>query len=199
MLTMEAKMSRPRMSMSGLMLLVVFVAVGSAALCNSSAAWAGGMLLATLGMLGMSIFGLIYRSGGDRAWWLGCALFGSGYLAAASSPALRPKLPTTGLLDYAYTQLKDTGRQGRVLRLTSTGTGSVRLVSDAGSTLEADEIRVTGNLSEAFGRTRFIAATGVPEHFLDAGHCVFTWLAALVGALAARWFQATREATAQDL
>ena len=112
---------------------------------------------------------------------------------------LRPKLPTTGLLAIAYTQLNETSRPGRVFRLTSTGTGSVRLVSDAGSTLEAEEIRVTGNLSEAFGRTRFIATTGVPEHFLDVGHSLLTWLAALVGALAARWFHATRKATVLDI
>ena len=191
-------MGHSQMSVAGLLLLAGLVAVGSAALRNSSAAWAGGMLLATLGMLGMSILGVIYRSGGERAWWLGCALFGSGYLALAFSPAMGQKLPTTRLLvDAYYTQFIEAGQQGHVFRFASTGTGSVRLTDDSGSSVEADEFTIVRDQINTFGPTKIGCTRMPPWHFLDVAHCEFTWLAALVGALSARWFHATRRATAQ--
>src|SRR5262245_46171736 len=128
-------MSRPRISLAGLMALVLFVAVGIAALRNSSEMWAGVMLLATLGMLASSILGIVYRTDGRRAWWLGFALFGWGYFALAYLPGVRPKLPTTGLLAYTHTKLIPApGRLG-AFRITSAGPGRVRLVSGSGGSV----------------------------------------------------------------
>jgi hypothetical protein len=84
-------MSRPRMSLAGLMVLVL----GIAALRDASETWAGIVHLLTLGLLGVSILGVVYRSGGRRAWWLGFGLFGWGYAALTLAPWSKPeKLPT---------------------------------------------------------------------------------------------------------
>src|SRR3954469_14194500 len=68
-------MSRPRLSLSGLMALVLVLAIGVAALRDASETWAGVVLLLTLGLLGVSVFGVIYRREARRAWWLGFAQF----------------------------------------------------------------------------------------------------------------------------
>src|SRR3954449_13470858 len=95
-------MSR-RISLAGLMALIFVFAIGVAALRDASETWTGIVLLMTLGLLGVSVFGVIYRSGGRRAWWLGFGLFGWGYVALSSSPWSKPeKLPTRVPLDYLY-------------------------------------------------------------------------------------------------
>src|SRR5947209_4142181 len=103
-------MSRPRISLARLMALVVVFAVGVAALRDASETWAGIVLLATLGFLAASILGVVYRSGGRRAWWLGFALFGWGYFALSFglwfATEFRPRLPTTRLLSYLHTKFQ---------------------------------------------------------------------------------------------
>src|SRR4051794_34921237 len=99
-------MSQPRLSLSGLMVLVVFIGVGIAALRDASEPWAGIVLLLTLGLLGVSILGVVYRREARRAWWVGFALFGWGYAALTLAPWSKPdKLPTGVLLDYLYVRM----------------------------------------------------------------------------------------------
>ena len=61
--------------------IVLVSAVGLAAWRNADEPWAGAMLLLTWGILCMAIVSAIYCKGGRRAWWLGFAVFGWGYLA----------------------------------------------------------------------------------------------------------------------
>jgi hypothetical protein len=198
MLTKVATTSRFRMSLAGLMLLVGYLAVGLAALRHTSAAWAGVMLLATLGMLGVAILGAITRHGRLRAWWLGFALFGSVYLALGYAPWTRPRLPTTTLLAHVYARFAPPGVPGRSFTITSTGTGLIRVVSDSGWTLEASEITLDGETMKAFGTAGMSVGSTVPGHFLDVGHCLLTCPAAVIGAFAARRFHATRRPAGPD-
>src|SRR4051794_21863807 len=99
-------MSRLRMSLAGLMVLVLVLGIGIAALRDASETWAGIVLLLTLGLLVVSILGVIYRNGGRRAWWLGFGIFGWGYVALTLAPWSKPeKLPTRDLLDSLYTRM----------------------------------------------------------------------------------------------
>ncbi len=85
-----------RFPIAGLMWAVVVAALGLAALRNASEIWAGATVLATCGILCLAIVGVVCRTDESRAWWLGFALFGWGYLALAFwSPQ---SLPTTALL-----------------------------------------------------------------------------------------------------
>ena len=85
-----------RFPIAGLMWAVVVAALGLAALRNASEVWAGATLLVTCGILCLAIVGVVCRKDESRAWWLGFALFGWGYLALAFwSPH---SLPTTALL-----------------------------------------------------------------------------------------------------
>jgi hypothetical protein len=91
---------KTRISISRLMGVVLVAAIGFAALRNSSEAWAGAMLLLTCGVLMLAVVGALSRGPGERAWWLGFALFGGGYLALAHATASSPStLPTITLAE----------------------------------------------------------------------------------------------------
>ena len=87
-----------RFPIAGLMGAVLVVALGLAALRNPSETWAGVMFLLTCGTLCLAIVGVVCRSDRERAWWLGFALFGWGYLLL--SLWSRVNLPTMTLLDW---------------------------------------------------------------------------------------------------
>jgi hypothetical protein len=72
-----------RFSIAGLMGAVLTAALGLTALRSASETWAGVALLATCGVLGLAVVGVVSRAADERAWWLGFALFGWGYLVLA--------------------------------------------------------------------------------------------------------------------
>ena len=75
------------------------VALAVAALRASTPAWAGAMLMLVWSVLGLAIICAVYRPRGERAWWLGFALFGCGYLVLAFWSEINfDSLPTTTLL-----------------------------------------------------------------------------------------------------
>jgi hypothetical protein len=86
-----------RFPIAALMVAVLIVALGLAALRNSSAAWAGVTFLLTCGVLCLAIVGIVCDGDARRAWWLGFALFGWGYLVLAFWSSV--ELPTMVLLD----------------------------------------------------------------------------------------------------
>jgi hypothetical protein len=92
-----------RFPIAGLMGAVMVVALGLAALRNGTETWAGVTFLTTCAVLCLAIVGIVCRDGAKRAWWLGFALFGWGYLLLAFwSPV---ELPTMALLDAIGTRL----------------------------------------------------------------------------------------------
>jgi hypothetical protein len=92
-------MESSRTSIAGLMGLVVVAAIGLAGLRTNSSLWAGVVFLLTCGVLALAAIAAISRRDSERAWWLGVAIFGWGYLALvfASSDydGVRPQLPTS--------------------------------------------------------------------------------------------------------
>ena len=92
-----------RFPIAGLMLAVLVVAVALAALRTASETWAGVMFLITCGVLCLAIVGVVCRDGPKRAWWLGFALFGWGYLLLAQWSTVN--LPTMALLDAIAARL----------------------------------------------------------------------------------------------
>jgi hypothetical protein len=94
-----------RFSIAGLMAAVLITALGLAALRSASATAAGVTLLATCGVLGLAVVGVVCRTAGERAWWLGFAVFGWGYMALAFlSPYDSATLPTLTLLEAVFTR-----------------------------------------------------------------------------------------------
>lgn len=78
-------MPRPRVSVAGLMASVFLMGIGFASLKYSSEGVAGLVVLATMIGLAVATLAVVYRREGRRAFWLGFAGLGWGYLALSSS------------------------------------------------------------------------------------------------------------------
>ena len=97
-------MGRLHFSIAGMMVLVLAVSVGFASLRFPSEPMAGAVLLLTLGAFALAVLAVVYRRGERRAFWLGFALFGWGYMALTAGAwwdhgADRPTLITSLILD----------------------------------------------------------------------------------------------------
>jgi len=88
-----------RVSIAGLMGIVLIVSFGLAVMRQATPVLAGLMSLATCGVLALAVVGVVCRKA-ERAWWLGFALFGWGYLALVYWPSLFiPGPPTMTILE----------------------------------------------------------------------------------------------------
>ncbi len=112
-----------RFSIAGLMGAVLTTALGLAALRSASETWAGVALLVTFAILGLAVVGVVSRAADERAWWLGFAVFGWGYLALALwSPPGATKLPTLTGLEAVWTKIGMTVPEVAPARRTTGGT-----------------------------------------------------------------------------
>jgi len=95
-----------RVTIAGLMALVLYVAVGFAALKTPSEAWA----TLTLLLLTLALLGSIFTRGGNRAFWGGFAIAGWSYWILSFGPwfdtHIGPRLATKSLADGLYHHLQ---------------------------------------------------------------------------------------------
>jgi hypothetical protein len=187
-------MRLPRFSIAGLMALVVVAAVGVAALRFANELWAGVLLLATVGIFGAAILGIVHRRDGKRAWWQGFALFGWGYFALALGPwfhaAIAPSLPTTTGLTALFAKLHPSPPQVGWVAYSDTSWTST-------ATAPGTAPAITSGTAPPASMTSTITLwmpSPSPDHFLRVGHCLWALLAACVGGLIGRAFHAS-EAT----
>jgi hypothetical protein len=109
----------PRVSIRTLMAFIIVAGVGLAALRNANEFWAGMMLLLALATVGIAVLGGLFSRGTQRAWWVGFAVFGGGYLIVSLCP-LGAELPTTRALNYVHL---------RVVRLSTRDAALSQLIS----------------------------------------------------------------------
>jgi hypothetical protein len=201
-----------RVSIAGLMAVVLVCGLAAAALREASEIWAGILLLVTLGLLAFGLLAVRQRREASRAFWEGFALFGWGYLVLTFGPwfgeQVGPRLPTTQLLGYLHGKLSPPAQEplatlvltdGKVnvggpgqLVTTSASNGDriVRLWVNGTGTLTS-----TGLAQLGLGVNRlFVAGPGNLEHFARVGQCLFALLAAWLGGLLSRRLYRTRPA-----
>jgi hypothetical protein len=183
-------MGRFRVTLAGLMGVVIVLGVGLAALKNASEEWAGAVRLMTLGMLATSILGAGYSRGARRAWWLGFALVGWGYEALASAPWSSPQtLPSHTLLDVLYATLSP--RQ--VVTVESIAAADM---SDKGRVLapRPTESADTETAHRYPGASEVVVVIGTlePLSFRAIGHHLLALAAAVLGGFIAGRFQASQ-------
>ena len=212
-----------RISILGLMGVVVAAGLGLAALRDANELWAGLVLLADLAAVGTALLGVVYRRGRERAWWLGFALFGGGYLALTTAPVLAdyalPNLGTTRLLDDVHTRVTrlpvpeppnlQALRQLRLGILNSLqgarqiargqNDPSVAVIRQQIALLDAriaegEDLVVASATATPVNRWRtWLPGARNYEPFQRVGHGLFTILAGLLGGATAVRFQARRE------
>jgi hypothetical protein len=178
-------MRRFRFSIASLLALVVFVAVGLAALQAASDVWDGCVFASTSLTLLIATLLAVHRRGRDRAFWIGFTLFGSAYLVASLVPNVEPRLPSTRGLAYLDSKLSK-----RVVGFTwstvstggSTTGGNVPQTftfTTSGSTLAANSLP-TARLWSLAGSPP-AGSSGSMENFVRIGHSLLALVMALAG------------------
>jgi hypothetical protein len=99
-------MNRVRISIAGLMGLVVLAAIGLAALIHPTRMVANGIFSLTLGLGFAAVVAAVASEGRGRSAWIGAAICGWGYLALSLGPWFEgetgPHLITTALIDRSF-------------------------------------------------------------------------------------------------
>ena len=190
-----------RFTIGGLMAFIVVYAVGLTALRNANDVWAGIMLMIAFAAVGVAVLGAICLRGKPRFWWIGFAVFESGYLMLAFGPwcetEIQPKLATTVLLRYVHDQAvgyaPSVPYKGVTFMVNGKKSGSNPLVyykkSAAPMTLSANPSAPPPPVN----RWRSLLPGALKYNFfLLVGHSLFALLAGLIGGAIARWFHSIR-------
>lgn len=200
-----------RFTIAGLMAVILVCGVAVAALRDASDTWAGLLLMLTLFLLGSAAFGIRYRRDGKQAFWFGFALFGWGYLVLSQAPwfadQVGPRLPTTQLLNYAHARVNPESPQsaanllsrslavdlgiGMVVQPNPNATPTVSLGGVPAQPNQTSFIPAVTPQKPLELSLQLVAIGSNLEQFTRIGHCLFALMAALIGGLAARWFQRT--------
>ena len=93
-------MRRFRFRIGTLLVLIIVLGIGFAALRESNDAWDSGIFSLALTALLLSILLAIHRTESRRAFWIEFALFGWGYLGLSLVPPIASRLITAKLLAY---------------------------------------------------------------------------------------------------
>jgi hypothetical protein len=93
-------MRDPRYNIASMLGAISFVAVGFAALREANDQWDSGLFSLTLGLLLTAVLLAVHRTEARRAFWIGFALFGGGYLSLSLISSIESRLITTQALTY---------------------------------------------------------------------------------------------------
>ena len=175
-----------RFNIASILGVILFLAVGFAALRESNDYWDSGLFTLTLGVLLVSVLLSIHRSEAKEAFWIGFAPFGWVYLGLSLVPSIESRQLTTKGLAYLDSILP--GRTLRVSNLVLTGTasgGSGSQIQSVAFTIDGTKlatsnqcvVRVwdaaTGRLLSGWG--------GTTENFIRIGHSLLALVAAWLG------------------
>jgi hypothetical protein len=191
-----------RFSIRSLMAFILASALSLTALRKANDLWAGLMLLLALAAVGTAVLGASVMRGRERAWWLGFAVFGGGYLIAGLCP-WQPTPLGTPLLDL----LRETMFANSALRLSDEEALSVSLrVEESKEVLANMERKIrnfardpavltlTNDLQKAQAQLAAHLNAGPPrEQFERVGQSLLAFLTGLFGGMVAEWFYTRRQ------
>jgi WD40 repeat protein len=181
-------MSRIRFSIASLLVLVLVLGVGFAALRESNEPWDSGLFTLTLTVLLISILLAIHRTESSRAFWMGFALFGVAYLGLPLVPPIGSRLITTSAL--AYIDSKVPGRPQNFFKLDVTGGTPGNQVQEVAFSPDGTRLATsslgTVRLWDATTGRLLIGWAGTTENFVRIGHSLIALLAGWFGGLLSR-------------
>jgi hypothetical protein len=179
-------MRKLRFSIANLLVLILVLGVGFAALRESSELWESSLFtLALFGLL-ISILLAIHRHESRRAFWLGFAVFGSIYLGCSLIPPIEGRIVTTKLLTYLDSKVP--GRAPQVFTIQLTGSippAPGNQIQNLAFSLNAAQL-ATSNQGQvriwnvATGKI-FAGWGGTTENFVRIGHTLFALLLGWLG------------------
>jgi hypothetical protein len=183
-----------RFSLIGLLGAVTFAAVACGALISSSERWSVGIATATTALLSYAVLAAIYRTASRRAFWLGLTVIGWGYFLLPGF-ALGFQFENYGKLPLASAKLLEWLGDKRLNGPAQTMAGQ-GVNSNAGlnGSVAVDFAFPVSNSAFTFSTTgpgslTLVTAGGVDEQtwarFYTIGHCLWSLLFGLLGALVA--------------
>lgn len=177
-------MQPTRISIAGVMGLVLVAALGAAGLREGTPIWAIAMFTLMVAFLLGAILNAVYSRGPTRAYWVGFALFGWTYAALNFGPLAAdgtrvPPLATGPMLDALLARAHPAPEyepDPNDPQATTIFTGTV--------TYSGPRMRLKAG-SVAWG--------GSPEYFRQVGHALGALVFGVLGGLWARWVRARHE------
>jgi hypothetical protein len=112
-------MKRFRFRIGSMLILIVFLGVGFAALREAGDIWDSIVLTLTVCVLFLSLSLALHRRGEWQVFWVAFALFGWGYLGLTAQRSIESRLLTTRALAYLDSQLP--ARPGPIVGTTGAG------------------------------------------------------------------------------
>jgi len=195
-------MRRFRFHIGSLVILVLLLGVGLAALRESNETWDSSIFSLTLLVLLISILLAVHRTESRRAFWTGFALFGWTYIGLSLLPSVEPRLITTKAFHYLDSQVP-----GRSLGVFTLQVSGGRRSGAPGSPVPTYSVSVDGrqlgiynqgsgellNLGTSNGQTgRFITSwSGTTDNFVRIGHSLFALLVGWFGGQLSRGLSRT--------
>jgi hypothetical protein len=184
-------MLRIRFNIASLLVVVLLLGVGFAALRESNELWDSGIHSLTLAVLLVSILLAIHLTEERRAFWLGFALFGTTYLGLSLVSAIESRLITTKAL--AYLDSKVPGRTQDFFKIVvaesicDAPVNQLQSVafSPQGKRLATSRLGTVKLWDATTGRL-LGGWAGTTENFVRIGHSLLALIAGCLGGLLSR-------------
>jgi hypothetical protein len=193
-------MRRFRFHLGTLVIVVMLLGIGFAALRESNETWDSSIFSITLGMLLISVLLAVHRTESRRAFWLGSSVVGWTYLGLTLVPSIESRLITTkwlAFLDtkitrpvpgvFGYFEYGENSMDLVVVTKSQTNslvrtTGNGDWIADVTATAGSNPIRMTNILA---GRP--LTGFATTENFIRIGQSLFAIVAALLGGWLSRY------------
>jgi hypothetical protein len=181
-----------RFNIASILGVIMFLGVGFAALKESGDLWESGIFTLTLGVLLVSILLAIHRSEARRAFWIGFALFGGGYLAISLISSIESRLLTAKGL--AYLDRKLSGRPPDVATLllsVARSSGSANQAQNVAFAVDGLKVAATSKqgivrIWDATTGRLLTGWSGTTENLVRIGHSLLAVVAGWLGGQLAR-------------
>jgi hypothetical protein len=185
-------MRRFRFRIGTLLVLIIALGIGLAALRESNATWDSGVFTLALAALLVSILLAIHRTESRRAFWIGFAMFGWGYLTMSLVPPIASRLVTTKLLAYIDSKVPRSTPAVVTYFEYNDGSMDLHVVNKLQPNVLYPHVLYLNKESDTFQDMTEIApntstglrlrgSSGTAENFVRIGHSLFALIAAFVG------------------
>jgi hypothetical protein len=183
---------RIRFNIASLLIVIFILAVGFAALRESTELWESGLFSLTLVVLLVSILLAILRAEERRAFWLGFAVFGWIYLGLSLVPSIESRLMTTKALTYLDSKLP-----GSPVVITGQSWGDVQnSQKDQTIAVPSQSYLIRNEHLTAYYKRLLKGGSGTTENFVKIGNSLLTLFMAWFGGQLSRYvYRKNRQGT----